>query len=274
MTTFSPMELDELQSKILSGEINIQQPIQLTNSQGNEMKLISFVDYLYLYPQTNKEKYLSILLDTFQLIHTELKTKVSEFPINKVYNGFLSVMGKSDIVLSDIENPFSEEEDTQSMIREFMSSYQSINSALNQPVVSPLETMIVGNSLMTRHMDSFLIIHENTTKQIKKYHTTLHNQMKQLSKIPIDVFIRLSMINHFDYGNEKQKIPKNIHQFFLNYIYVSILFKEELYHKINNLVKLTNEMNQKKLEITDMKQNMEVISKSGMEQAYRQQELL
>ena len=131
MTTFSPMELDELQSKILSGEINIQQPIQLTNSQGNEMKLISFVDYLYLYPQTNKEKYLSILLDTFQLIHTELKTKVSEFPINKVYNGFLSVMGKSDIVLSDIENPFSEEEDTQSMIREFMSSYQSINSALN-----------------------------------------------------------------------------------------------------------------------------------------------
>jgi hypothetical protein len=269
MTTFHPMELDEFQSKILSGDINIQQPIQLVSPQGNEIKLVSFTDYFYLYPNMNKEKYLPLLIGIFQSTYTKMKEIIYDSELKQVYGRLLSIMGKSDAKITDIENIFSDENEVHKMYEHFISTYQSINSNLNQPVVSPLSIMVGGSSFMGRQMDSFNIIYQNTKDQFEQYHKKLQNSIKQLAEIPIDVFIHFSMINNFNY-EERQNIPEKIHQIFLNYVCLFSILKVELYRKKQNLSNLIQEIEQKNNEITDMKHNMEAISKSGIEKAYQE----
>lgn len=252
------MEKEDFLSKVYQGEIDIHQPIPIKNESGDMIKHVSFLSYLLEYPDVHKDNFHHVCMIMFRESYNQLQELLTNETVKLLYTNFLNNWKLKEPIIESFNNPFTEEKTIQEMIIE---AYSVCESTTNKMEAVPLESQLMNESPYKREVESSVIICNQTLEKLKSYYQSINQLKKQLSMIPLNVFIMLSFKhrNHYLLLEPKADIPDNIHQIFLNYIYIQTMFHQELLVKSQMILDVVEELKKPMREVNDINHNMETL---------------
>lgn len=252
------MEKEDFLSKVYQGEIDIHQPIPIKNESGDMIKHVSFLSYLLEYPDVYKDNFHHVCMIMFREFYNQLQELLTNETVKSLYTKFLNHWKLKEPIIESFNNPFTEEKTIQEMINE---AYSFCESTMNKMEDVPLESQLMNESPYKREVESSVIICNQTLDKLKSYYQSINQLKKQLSMIPLNVFIMLSFKhrNHYLLLDPKADIPDNIHQIFLNYIYIQTMFHQELLVKSQMILDVVEGLKKPMREVNDINHNMETL---------------
>jgi len=242
MSNSDYINIKSLVRKMIEGEIQINKPLMLTSKDRTDVEQLSFLTHIIKHNGVTKNTIFIFLNETLEVFNNQLLKLMK----NKNVQTFIDNIKKEWSDTSDIlfkkslsENKITTIENILENINDLCIGFKDLNIKIESNNVTDIliEDELIDN--MDIFIKSIKDFHESTdkiNKEISEYEMILDN-------VNIKVLLDLSMKDkqiYLQYNDieSDDKIPENIHNIFLNYIFILNLIKKHLIYYKNVIEKI------------------------------------
>jgi len=241
------MDMKLLVRKMIEGEIQINKPLVITTKDRTSTEELSFLSHVLKYNEVTKETIFVFLNETLEVFNTQIlkltrNSNIQNF-IDNLKNEWCDV---SDILFMELFSQDKVEliENLIENVNELCRNFKEITLKVESNNI----TDIVEEDEIVEKMDVFLSSVDEFKTKSGEIRGDLNGYEENLNKINMGVLLDLSMKNKSLYlksGDGTGNIPDNIHNIFLNYIFILNLMKKHIiYYKktIDNVENIATNM--------------------------------
>jgi len=242
------LDIRELVKKMINGDIQINRSMMLTSKDRTQTEKITFLGHLLKYNDIKKNNIFTFLGETIEVFNMRMKTLMK----NPNFVHFIDFIKKEwnheETILYDDNNESMENLNTVEELLENMNRSCNEFREMSGRVESNNITDILDEDDLLDSMNKFLVELENLVEHIDELTKTVESLKINLDKVNIGLLLDLSMKDKslyllFNETDDDKNISENIHNIFLNYIYIINLMKKQIiYYK--NLIKKVKEISE------------------------------
>ena len=239
------IDIKSLVKKMIKGDIQINKPLLLTSKDRTEVEQISFLTHIIKHNGVTKDTIFIFLNETLEIFNNQLLKLMA--PSNKHVQNFIDNIKKewgdnSDILFKQLLS-----EDKVKMIEELLENLNKLCrefKELNMKIESNNITDILVEDELLDNMGIFIKSIEEFNNSADEIISEMSEYELGLNKINMNLLLDLSMKDkqiylQFNNIESNDKISENIHNIFLNYVFILNLIKKHFiyYRKVIDRVK-------------------------------------
>jgi hypothetical protein len=226
------MDVKVLVKKMIEGEIQINKPMVITTMDRTSTEELSFLSHLLKYNGVDKNTIFVFLNEVLEVFNKRLEGMMSNDTIKK----FIDKLKEEWKDMSDILFRQSFDQEEIKLIEDLIENINGLCKkfkGITDKVESNNITDVLDEDEMIENMDMFLKNIEEVYENIGEIREKLTKYETELNKLNMCVLLDLSMKNKelylitSDIDSDK-KISNNIHNIFLNYLFILNLIKKHL----------------------------------------------
>ena len=243
MSSSEYIDIKSLVKKMIEGEIQINKPLMLTTKDRTKVEQVSFLTHIIKHNGITKNTIFIFLNETLEIFNSQLIKLMKDIYVQKFIDNIKNEwVDKSDILFKQLLS-----EDKIKMIEELLENINELCrefKALNMKIESNNVTDILVEDELVDNMDVFMKSIEDFNNSADEIIGEISEYESGLNNINMGVLLDLSMKDkklylQFSGVESDDKIPENIHNIFLNYVFILNLIKKHLiyYRKVIDRVK-------------------------------------
>jgi|TARA_Y100000389_G_C17452800_1_gene516006 hypothetical protein len=230
------LDVKVLVREMILGKIQINKPIIITSSDRTKTEELSFLSHVLKYNKVTKKTIFIFLNEVLNVFNNQLTKLMKNKRVQEYINNIKSQWEDfSDILFKDTitNDQIKLIEELIENINELCSKFKEINGNVESNNV----TDVIEQDELVENMDVFVKSIKEFNENTDEITSGLNSYQGNLNDINMCVLLDLSMKNKQLYLDafeldEDKTIPENIHNIFLNYIYILNLIKKQIiYYK-------------------------------------------
>ena len=264
------LDVKVLVREMILGKIQINKPIIITSSDRTKTEELSFLSHVLKYNKVTKKTIFIFLNEVLNVFNNQLtklmKNKHVQNYINNIksqWDDFSDILFKDTITNDQIKLIEELIENINELCRKF--------KEINENVESNNVTDIIEQDELVENMDVFVKSIKEFNENTEEITSGLDSYQGNLNDINMCVLLDLSMKNKQLYLDaseldEDKTIPENIHNIFLNYIYILNLIKKQIIYYKKSIKKVQEIASNMKKHTVNTKMSVKINDKLFMTQ--------
>jgi len=243
MSNSDYIDIKSLVKKIIEGDIQINKPLLLTSKDRTEVEKLSFLSHIMKHNGVKKDTLFIFLNETLEIFNNQLVKLMKDQHVQKFIDNIKKEWGdNSDILFKQLLS-----EDKVKMIEELLENLNKLCrefKELNMKIESNNITDILVEDELLDNMGIFIKSIEEFNNSADEIISEMSEYELGLNKINMNLLLDLSMKDkqiylQFNNIESNDKISENIHNIFLNYVFILNLIKKHFiyYRKVIDRVK-------------------------------------
>ena len=237
MSNMEFLNIKDLIKKMINGEIQINRPLLLTSGDRTETEKISFLGHILKYNDVNKKNIFTLFNETIEVFNVRIRS----FMTNPNFANYIESIKKEwaheEFILYNDDEKLNKKisiiEELLENINELCHNFREVNTRIESNNI----TDVIENDELIEVMNTFLNGIEDITANLDELSRITEELMNNIDKVSIQLLLDLSMKDkslylEFCKIENDDKISENIHNIFLNYIYIlNLIRKHVIYYK-------------------------------------------